>query len=273
MLKELLGSAPVESVNLYANFNPFETMLDFLSPEKQTQVTDALTKYQAKMSKLFANGRPDAEGMEKIMQLRKDMDTELQGMLLPEEYRQYQLRMSNTAMSMRYQLAGFDPSQQEFDKIYEVRKKYDDEFSMMGMGGPPSQADQDKTKSAREAMDAQIKILLGDARYADYERFQDPYFQSIYRVTDKYGLSKDIAVKVFDMKTAAEDEAKRIRDDSSLAADQREAALSSIRSQTETALPQLLGNKAWGTYKRQAKWLDGISKAAQATAPAEHEFH
>ena len=35
LLKELLGTEPEEKPDLFAGMNPFETMLDFLSPQKQ----------------------------------------------------------------------------------------------------------------------------------------------------------------------------------------------------------------------------------------------
>ena len=257
LLKELLGVDVADQPNLFANFNPFETMLDFLPAEKQNQLIDIYTKYQAKLMKMVGNGAPDAEDRKAMLKVQQDMEAELAGLLGPEDYRQYQLRMSQTAMTMRMQLASFDPSQTEFDKIFDIRKKLEDEFGMMGMGAM-SQEEKDKYKQAQNDAKEQVKALLGEERYADYERAQDWNYQAIYKTTERYGLSKDVAVKVYDMKKAAEDAAKKIRKDTSLTKEQRDAALRDIRNQTELAIGGAMGEKAWNSYQDSANWLDRI---------------
>src|SRR6185503_7840203 len=146
----------------------------------------------------------------------------------------YQLRLSQTAMMMRMQLASFDPNEQEFRCIFKAKKQFDDEFGLAGMSGAAGgdKAEREKRDAAKKEMDAQIKAILGDTRYADYERAQDYAFQGIYRVTEKNNLGKDAAIKVYDMKKAAEDEAKKLRSNTSLTGEQRNAALQSIRAET-----------------------------------------
>lgn len=260
LLKELLGVEPEEKPDFLAGFNPFETMLDFLPASKQNQLMDVYMKFQAKQAKLFEGGQPDAEDMKKMRQLQKDMDVEMAGMLSPQEYEEYQLRMSQTAMSMRMQLASFDPQEQEFRSIFQLRKKFDDDYGMSGMGNA-SKEDRDKMNAAQKEMNAQVKGLLGDTRYAEYERAQDYAYQSIYRVTERNGLPKDSAIKVYDMKKVAEDQAKAVRSDKSLTPEQRQEALKGIRAETENAARTVLGDKAWSSYQDQRgnNWLRGIS--------------
>lgn len=178
LLKELLGVAPDEKPDLLGGINPFEALLDFLSPAKQTDVAEIYQKYQAKMMKGFGNGAPDAEDMKKIQATQKEMEAELAKTLTPEEYQAYQLRMSTTAMSMRMQLTSMDPSEQEFLDIFKVKKGLDDQFGAYGMAGQ-SKEEKDKYAAAKKEVDAQIKTILGDDRYADYERSQDYTYQGI----------------------------------------------------------------------------------------------
>ena len=270
LLRELLGVEPEEKPNLLAGYNPFESMLDFLPTSKQNQIMDVYMKYQTKLAKTLNNGSPDAEDMKAMQQTQKDMENELAGMLTPEEFRQYQLRMSQTAMTMRFQLASFEPTKEEFDKIFDVRKQFDDQYGLYGMAAA-TPAERDKWRAAQEEMNTEIKTALGDTRYAEYQRSQDYDYQTMYRVVDKYDLPKDAAVKVYDMKNAAQTEAAKVRSDSSLTKEQRTTALQGIRTETEKAIHTVFGDKAWNSYKPGAYWLNGISpNSTGSTAPAVH---
>lgn len=260
LLKELLGVEPEEKPDLLSGMNPFESMLDFLPASKQADVMEVFQKYQAKMAKTFSGGTPDAEDMKKFQNTQKEMEAELAKVLSPQELEDYQLRLSQTAMVMRMQLASFDPSEQEFRDIFKAKKQFDDEFGPFGM---LSQDKETKTKydAAKKEMDAGIKATLGDTRYADYERSEDYTYQGIYRVADRAGLGKDAAVQVYDMKKAAEDQAMKVRADSSLSNEQRAQALSSIRAETEKSIRTVFGDTAWQSYQKQptAYWMKTIS--------------
>ncbi|TAL03691.1 MAG: hypothetical protein EPO07_05870 [Verrucomicrobia bacterium] len=261
LLKELLGVVPDEKPDLLAGFNPFESMLDFLPASKQNQVTDIYMKYQAKIAGAMGNGTPDAEDLKNMQKVQKDMDAELAKLMSPEEYQDYQLRMSQTAMMMRMQLGSFEPSEQEFRDIFKLKKPFDDDYSNMFGMATGTKEEKEKRAAAEKEMKSQIKALLGDERYADYERAQDYAYQSIYRTTDRYGLGKDAANKVYDMKKAAEDEARKIRNDKTLDKDQRTAALAGIRAETEKSIQTVMGDKAWSSYQSQPGnyWLRGLS--------------
>jgi hypothetical protein len=201
---------------------------------------------------------PDADDMKSVQKAQKEMEGELGKILSPQELEDYQLRMSQTAMMMRMQLASFDPNEQEFRQVFAAKKKFDDEFGAFGIE-PTEKAEQEKKKAAKKELDEQLKNMLGETRYTDYERAQDWNFQNMYRVADKNGLGKDAAVKVYDMKKAAEDEARKLRADKSLTPEQRTAALQGIRTETENSIRTVFGEKAYTSYEKQANWLKNIS--------------
>lgn len=253
LLKELLGVEPEEKPDLMAMFggaNPFETMLDFLSPGKQTQVMELEQKYTAKLMKGFQNGQPDADDMKEMVKVQKEKDAELAKIMTPEEKQDYDLRMSQTAMMMRMQLGSFEPSEQEFRDVFNAKKKFDDEFSPYGMlGNDP--ADQEKRAAAQKELDSQLKTILGDSRYADYERAQDYNYQNIYKVVDRQGLPKEDAAKVYDMKKAADEQTQKLAGDATLSDEQRKTAQQQIKAETEKAMRGVLGDKGYEAYKKQ----------------------
>jgi hypothetical protein len=270
LLKELLGVEPEEKAELFGGINPFESMLDFLSPAKQNDVMDIFMKFQAKQAKLFSGGQPDAEDMKAMQKMKKEMDAEMAGILSPKEYEDFQLRMSDTAMQMRMQLASLDPYEQEFRDIFKIKKQFDDQFGTYGMAST-DKAEREKYQAAQKDMNDQLKTLLGDARYTDYTRAQDYQYQNLYRITQKNDLPKEAANKVYDMKTTADAEARKVRADSSLSADQRKAALQGIRTETENSMQAVLGDKAWSSFQKQngSYFLNNISPTPRTATPVE----
>ncbi|MDB6027883.1 MAG: hypothetical protein JWM68_4106 [Verrucomicrobiales bacterium] len=259
LLTALLGSAPEEKADLGMLVNPFQDMLDFLPDGKQGQVVDLLQTFQAKMMKSMKDGAPDAEDMKGMGKIQKEMDAELAKILSPQELEDYQLRLSQTAMMMRMQLASFDPNEKEFRDIFKLKKQFDDEYGLMA-----AMDDSKKRKDAQKEMDAQMKQILGDDRYADYERTQDYAYQGIAKVVARQGLPKETGIKVFDMKKTAEDEARKVRADKALSADQRTAALEGIRAETERSIIETMGQKGYDSYKKSAYWLNSISPSKTA---------
>jgi hypothetical protein len=164
-------------------------------------------------------------------------------------------------MMMRMNLDGFSPSEQEFRDMFKLQKGFDDQYSMFAMGD-----EDDKARKARETaqteLDAKMKASLGDARYADYQREKDYDYKNIAKAVKREGLDKETGVKVYDMKTASLAEADRLRTDNSLSAEDRNAKLQLIRTETETAMRTAMGQKAYDSYKKNANnWLNRIYRA------------
>jgi len=249
LLRELLGVAPDEKPDLFGGFNPFEAMLDFLPSEKQTAVLELLQKMQARMIRGFRGGAPDAEGLGQVRTAQKEMEAELAKILTPQELEEYQLRMSPTAMAMRMQLSSFEPTEEEFRKIFAVRKTFDDQFNPMEAATLDT-AEREKMNAARREMEAQLKSVLGEARYAEYERAQDWTYQGIYRVAQRQGLPKDSADKVYDMQKIAQDQTRKVQQDPTLSPEQRQAAIEAIRTETANSIRAVLGEKGFQAYQR-----------------------
>ncbi len=268
LLTDLLGSAPDDKPDLLASTaNQLEAMFDFLPSDKRNKVFETMQDMQTKMQKAMKGGSPDPDDLRKLM---KESEATLASLLTPQELLDYNLRFSITANTMRMQLAGFEPTEQEFLEIYKRRKAYDDEFSG-GFGGPLNLKGEEKERqtAAEKALEAQVKTLVGGDRYADYTRSKDYAYQAMYRVADREGLGKEAALKVYDMKKAAEEQAKQLRADKSLAADQRTAALRAIRDETERSVKTIFGDKGFTTYERNngTFWLKGIAPDAPPAKP------
>lgn len=261
-----LGIEPDYKQQAAQMFNPFETMMDFLPDEKKAQVMKLFTDMQTKMAKASKDGQPDGREYQKA---QKEMEATVKQILSPEEAFQFEMRFSMTANSLRMQTAGFEPSEQEFTSIYKLRKGFDDEFSMMNYGDE-SEAERKKRAEAEKQVNAQVKELLGDARYADYEMAKDWQFQQIHRAAKRADLGTAEAKQVWDMKKTAEDQVAKLRNDRNLTAEQRNTALASIQQETEKSVKGILGEKGWEQYSRGNNnyWMRNLNPQPRPAPPA-----
>jgi len=242
-----------------------DTMFSFLPEEKQVGVMKLMQDMQADMAKAAEGGAFDGEA---VWAYQRKMETAIKEMLTPEEYRDYELRMSTTANTMRSQLAGWDPDEQEFLKVFELRKAFDDQFSMFNVGNE-TEAEQKKRQEAQNQLNQAIKQALGEEEYAAYERGQDWTFQQTYQAAKRADLGVNEAIQVHDMKKAAEAEAVRVRMERDITQEQRDAALAGIQAETERSIKQVLGEKGWEQYNRNANtyWLRNMAPKAPPAEP------
>lgn len=260
VLREL-GIQPdaMSSLMAMAGGNPMDAMFDFLPETKRSEVMKVMTDFQSKMMEGMKDGVGDGSD---VMKAQREMELAIKQVLTPEEYQDYQLRFSMTANMMRQQITGFEPSEEEFLKLFKLRGPFDQEHSILG-AMDATEAEQKKRAEAESALKDEIKKVLGPERYAAYERSQDFQYQQLYRIVKKAELAPAVANEVYDLKKIAEDQANRVRMDQNLSEEKRQAALLAIRNETERTMQQTLGDHAWEQYNRPNNmwWLRNIAGA------------
>lgn len=248
--------------------NPLEAMFDFLPENKKVSFLKLMTDMQGKMAKAMeGGGQPEPA---EIAKAQKEMEQAVKQMLTPEEALEYDLRMSMTANIMRNQIAGFDPSEEEFLKVFHLRKGFDDDFNPM-LRGNETEAERQRREGAEKDLKEKIKQTLGPERYAAYERSQDWAYQQIYSATKRADLGTAEANQVYEMKKTAEDETRKIRSNTNLTEEQRNEALKAVRQETEKSLQNVLGQKGWDHYNRpnNIHWLDNMHRPPPAPKPVQ----
>ncbi len=246
--------------------NPLEQMFSFLPEKKQVAVMKAMQEMQTRMAELSEDGNLDGQMVTKA---QREMEDSIKGLLTEEEFTNYLLRMSSTANTMRTQIAGFDPSKEEFMEVFELRRQFDNEYGSF-FNPNSSDTDRDAYNAAKDVMNEQIREGLGDERYADYERAQDYKFQSVHRAMKQADLGTEQAVQVYDIQLAAEEAVGELRGNRQIDASERNGLLQEIRQETEAAIQQAIGSEGWEKYNKRQNtyWLENIHRTQNAPSPA-----
>jgi hypothetical protein len=260
LLKVLLGDAQEPAAQKQGRAFP-QPQLQFLSEEKQDQLGQLFAKYNR--LRLEMQRQPGQtigpEQRERLKALMQQQEADLKQLLTPEEYDEYKLRNS-PAVHVVQNLYGFEPTEEESRAIARLRMDFEENQRK----ADPFAARDKRTilaarQQAQKRLDEQVKGVLGEARFDAFKRASDPRFQEIYRVAGRYGLPNEVAVRVYEIRDAAEHQADRLRQDTKLGEDQRQTALESIEEETERAIAENFGVSGLKTYKRYGgAWLDAM---------------
>jgi len=226
---------------------------DFLSVEKRQMFREIQDRYQQQFQQIQDNLDPDGyispETRKQMAALRRQAEAEMMAALTPEEQEQFQLRFSNTAQTLRNTLAGFDPTEEEFRRIFALRQPVDQQFE--DMDGNDAQARQRRTEAYAQ-LDQTIRNTLSPERLAAYAKSQDRAYRDTLSFASAWDLPQETASAVYAIRQSAEQKMQQL---SSAAADQRQTGLAGLRAEVEQSLRTTLGEKAYASYIRNQSWL------------------
>jgi hypothetical protein len=121
------------------------------------------------------------------------------------------------------------------------------------------------TEADRELQESQftnaVANLLGEQRFADYQRAQDGEFRSLFQLSKANNLPEASAVAVYDIRKLAKEEATRIRTDAALDDSARQQRFEEMQNEIQQAVSASLGDKVYQEYLRSnGSWITNLTK-------------
>ncbi|MEY2408990.1 MAG: hypothetical protein QOF48_1660 [Verrucomicrobiota bacterium] len=114
------------------------------------------------------------------------------------------------------------------------------------------------TETSPEA-EREIRAMLGEQRFASYERSKDEAFREFAGVAKRLEVPLESTVKAYEVRRAAETAARDLNSNSEMAPEQRRAALNTMRRETELAITAAVGAEAAKEFFRDDR---GWARAA-----------
>ncbi len=265
LIRELLGvDFRSEMAKYWSEDNEQERRYSFLPVEKQGPLRDVLGKFEVMEQALYerTKGLLLDQDEAQILQIQRQRQAELAKLLTPEELEEYELRHSSTAAGLRSQLTGFQPTEDEFRKVFRLQKTFAENFSEAfdPTDDAQMQIKQRAQQNAQEAVQDEIRNALGEKRFAEYERAQDGDYKTLVQFAERFEIPRDMADKVYGMKQEAEKQQQRLLQNPLLTPEQRQAAMSAIVRETERAVAGTMGDQLFKNYRRVGgQWIDNLS--------------
>lgn len=250
LLEKLVGAEPNDGRDAAGARAQYE----YLSQETYERLRALEAEHQDKIAKLRTEMR--GKSREEIRQqnriLQTDFEKARKELMGPEEYEEFRLRRSRFA-SIRNNQALVGYSEEEIRAIVKVQQDFFDEYPAQNEDG---KVDKEAVEERDAQLKEQLKVMLGNERYVDFARSQDNRFQQIYRVTERYDLPRETAVKVYDIRQSAEQQAHQLAGATALSTEERDALLDLLINQTAKDLRATLGDDAAESYHQlDGKWL------------------
>lgn len=235
--------------------------LQFLPEEKRRAVAAAEARSRQERAALDLIPDP-AEREAREASIRKSYEETLAATLTPEEREQLDLRASPLAARLREQLRGFGATREEFETLYrlEARTAREQEALEAALDSGQDPQATDKLEASRLELEQALATTLGPQRFAEYQRSQDPDYQTLFNLTREHQVPPALAGEVYDMRHTVQDQTDRIRNNPLLTAEQKIRAFLAIRNETQAAIVEVLGEPLLQEYRRQGgSWLNELT--------------
>jgi len=264
-IKQVLGDDAATGVIDYSSLRAAQNYLTystFLPPEKAARLSDIDRDYSDLQTQMLAEmggfRMPGDDAKLKLLEDEKQRD--IQALLTPEEQAAIKLHDSATASGLQRIFAGFDGTEDEYKAIFTLENASNEKFmealTMSGYGGVSMSEAYRESFAAQDAIESQIKTLLGDERYAEYQRAERQDYQSLLAAAQRFNLAPETVAQTYQVREDTATEAKRISDDKSLTTEQRKQAYAALTEQATTQIRANLGDEVGDAYIDNALgWL------------------
>lgn len=246
VIRELLGVDLVgERLRVQGQDDYHGQRLSFLPEEKRAQVRTVLDQFADQERELLeqqveeGNGFVDTAEMARV---RAQKEAALAPLFTPQEREQYDLWFSDSAGRVRDSVFGMNATEEEFLKLYQLQRTFDAKYGGLLPKGSAEWID----------FQQQARSALGEQRYGEWLRAQDPEYRDIVRVTTRFKLSAAVATELYSYKQPIEEERAKVETDPNLSPQQKSAAFQAIADETQRVYKEALGEKAFRYYSRHA---------------------
>jgi hypothetical protein len=226
---------------------PFEGAFAALAEDKRAQVRAIQENYwtQSDDIKQRTMGYLEPEDRAEFERIKKERRDALAKVLTPEELLDFELKTSNVSTALRQKFDGFDTTQEEFKKIFEFMQPLDDQFSVSRRN--PDPVDPEFTAARGQAekdLEQHIRNVLGEDRYAEFERTRDPAYRNLKQIGAELELPQESILQAYQAQRQFQEESKKIMQDPNLSQEQRMQSFEGLRIQAEQQAQQIFGDKA-----------------------------
>jgi LysM repeat protein len=207
----LLGNLPIETKQAVANIS-----------------AEAQDRMQAYLQQMRDAGKdPDPAT---LARLRQETRNQLANVLAPAALEEYLLRYSQTANDMRANLGKlkyFNATPDEFRAMFRASDSIDQQIQLLGTANDPMTAAQ--RASLEQQRDSALKLALGQARYQQYQKLQDPLYQQAMATAIQNG-DPNTADAIYGINLAAQAEQNGIQSNPNLTDAQKAVALKQLEA-------------------------------------------
>jgi hypothetical protein len=240
--------------------------LGFLPDAKALRLTALVERYvgQAKDIKEAANNILIEEDRLRLRALYDGLVNEVSQLLTPTEREELELRIQAKGFledgdGIRWDGVGINTGQ--LREFVRLSKGFQDTWRNDFLGVRESSKDEQARRKAE--FEQQVERVFGPAHFAEYRRAQDAGFRETWAFMQEQSLPFASAIRIYDIRRAAEEQAAGLKADNSLSLEERTAALAVVKATSTGKISGALGQTSQEYLETRAQWLENLSVAPE----------
>jgi hypothetical protein len=162
----------------------------------------------------------------------------LRHVLDAEGMEEFLLRYSHDAHQLRNELRGFDPTPDEFRKIFRAIDPIDHQMQME-YGGIEALSEKQRDRFITQR-DAAVREVLGPERFQAYLLTKDPLYRAAQFTAMQYGAPAQAIMPIYQMNKLNESKRRQILSDGTLSQQQKNEALNVVNQEQMRSLQQIV---------------------------------
>ena len=245
LIEKLLGSEAAEKERdvpaFWSNVPLSGPVLGKLDREKHAAVQEICGRsiersyaMQAVRFAQFNDPQPQLPTEVDLAKLREQTRSEIRKVLTPEEQEEFLLRYSQVSHNLATELTGFDPSPEEFRKIFRVVDPMDHALHLE-YGSVAALSPQQRERYERQRGDA-IRGVLSPERYQAYLMAKDPLYRQAKMTASQLRAPSEAVPTFYALVKTNETRRQKILADAALDDQRRNAALQALSAEQQTVL-------------------------------------
>ncbi len=244
LLSKLLGqSSPQKD-----DFEPLQwgavqltgPVLGSLPPKTHNEIQEICARSMERQNTYTMDRMSAGQPMNPIemAKMREMTRTDLRKFLNADEVEEFTLRYSHNAHNLRSELRGFDPTPEEFRKIFRGIDPLEHQMALE-YGSPEAMSEKQRERYQRQRENA-IKEALTSERYQAYLMTKDPLFRQAQMTAMQYGAPSKVVMPIYQMTRLNENKRQKILGDANLSQQQKNEALNVVNLEQQRSIQQIV---------------------------------
>jgi hypothetical protein len=254
VVKDLLGiDLPLEMPDWNPQRNPdFEAALMALPEDKRGPARELLEKFRDRRRELEARTRGiyTPEDLEEFRAIRAERARSLTALLGKEALEKLEITASGIERSILGSFPGFELSGGELSGLVRAQLAMRDQPPGLVVGRTAEEVERDSRelqnlaqRYAQEIRD--LRASMTPERQAEFDRAQDPWFQSIYRRASQLGMPRETAVQMHETTSSLRREIEAVMRENASQPERLQQLLREAYDRGADQLRQLVGEEAF----------------------------
>jgi hypothetical protein len=219
-------------------------VLGALAPDVHNEVQDICARSMERHQNYFWTRVNDGQPMNQVemAKLREQTRSDLRKILNDDQVEEFVLRYSHNASRLREELRGFEPTPDEFRKIFRAIDPLEHQMQLE-YGGPEAMSEKQRERFDGQRNEA-IREALSPERYQAFLLTKDPLYRQAQMVALQYGAPPKAVLPLYKMTKLNESKRQEIINDANLTPQQKSEALNAMNLEQQRHIQRIVTENA-----------------------------